>query len=981
MKLLISTLIGLVIGAVVIASPLTIVSTHDHLLGARECTWGPSFWCSNITNAKSCHAVTHCIQTVWEKHSNFPVDNDSICQICLDMVKQARDQLESNETQDELRQVFEGSCNLIPVKVIAKECDKLVDDFIPELIETLASQMEPNAVCSVAGLCNNARIDKLLDEMPKAETSEKLDVDSNKLSCGNCYKVGKEIEERFLSKNRDEILDDMLDVCGRLSSLSDGCSSIILTYFNEIYDHMKENFNSKVICHMSGVCSANYHKHENDESAELEIRPLAGVGHVKVSDDIPCELCEQLMHHMRDLLVANTTESEFKEVLDGLCKQTKTFATECLSLVDQYYDIIYQTLVNELDAKAACTMIGVCKKTVTNGKGSIMPLVPIKTVENYKKESSSPTPPRHLLGQNEPHYTNEEIMNFQLPIDKLMGAPNPELLVRKGEWCTICEYFWHFVQEALATPKNEEEIKKIVGETCDKMPKSIEESCRNFVDIYGDAIIALVIQNINPAKMCPELKLCPSVEKDMEVFSPITIEINHEKLNDKPQCPLCLLAVADAIEKVRSDKSKANIQRVLNGLCLHLPSKLRPECTDFIATYSKELIEMLATDFTPQQICVYFRLCTDQEENPLIDAISRKLKKENEMNRFQIEDRDNELMTNEIPDNTINGQTMSMINTEYDVNNPECGLCVQILKGAEKEIINNKSEDQIKHALEHACDKIHKEKVKTVCVKYIAEHEQKIVDLIVKGFAPKEICGQLGLCVTSAEDEFSRDLDIDEALVVSIVAEPTRSLNIVSLEKSTSSDLNLTATPECILCEFVMSQLEKEIANKKTEDEIKRAVLNICKTLPKSITENCARFVNKYADLIITLIDTVPPKQICSSMMLCSNPKKVESELEVLECAVCHGTVSALDTVLDNAKADDEIDMILEKACNILPAKYNKKCSDLVSIYGQSMINLLKALAQPEKVCVEIGMCYTDEHRSFVMFEEERSMKRQLAYV
>lgn len=58
-------------------------------------------------------------------------------------MKQARDQLESNETMDELRQVFEGSCALIPVKVVSKECKNLVDDFIPELVEALASEMNP----------------------------------------------------------------------------------------------------------------------------------------------------------------------------------------------------------------------------------------------------------------------------------------------------------------------------------------------------------------------------------------------------------------------------------------------------------------------------------------------------------------------------------------------------------------------------------------------------------------------------------------------------------------------------------------------------------------------------------------------------------------------------------------------------------------------------------------------------------------------
>lgn len=82
------------------------------------------------------------------------------------MVQQARDQLESNQTQQDLKDVFEGSCKLIHVKPIVEECIKIVDQFIPELVETLASQMNPSVVCSVAGLCNNAHIDKLLAENP-----------------------------------------------------------------------------------------------------------------------------------------------------------------------------------------------------------------------------------------------------------------------------------------------------------------------------------------------------------------------------------------------------------------------------------------------------------------------------------------------------------------------------------------------------------------------------------------------------------------------------------------------------------------------------------------------------------------------------------------------------------------------------------------------------------------------------------------------
>lgn len=72
-----------------------------------------------------------------------------------------------------MKQVFYGSCQLLPLKVIKTECKKLADDFIPELVDTLASEMDPNVVCTVSGLCNNARIDKLLDNIEKVTTINK----------------------------------------------------------------------------------------------------------------------------------------------------------------------------------------------------------------------------------------------------------------------------------------------------------------------------------------------------------------------------------------------------------------------------------------------------------------------------------------------------------------------------------------------------------------------------------------------------------------------------------------------------------------------------------------------------------------------------------------------------------------------------------------------------------------------------------------
>lgn len=82
----------------------------------------------------------------------------------------------------------------------------------------------------------------------------------------------------------------------------------------------------------------------------------------------------------------------------------------------------------------------------------------------------------------------------------------------------------------------------------------------------------------------------------------------------------------------------------------------------------------------------------------------------------------------------------------------------------------------------------------------------------------------------------------------------------------------------CVICETIMTQLEKELADKTTQTEIKNAIKNVCHSMPKSFADQCSKFIDSYATLIITLIDTTPPKEICGQMKLCAAPSTMESK-------------------------------------------------------------------------------------------------------
>uniref|UniRef100_A0A182MI21 Saposin n=1 Tax=Anopheles culicifacies TaxID=139723 RepID=A0A182MI21_9DIPT len=968
-------LVGILVLALsaVLSSPVKQTSnssSNKRLLGAKECTWGPSYWCSDIRNAKTCGAVTHCIQTVWEKQ-HYPVDNDEICNICLDMVKQARDQLESNETQADLKAVFEGSCKLIPVKVVKKECCKLADDFIPELVEALASQMNPNVVCSVAGLCNNAAIDKLLAEMPAVKPQLEEDVDEDKpsgevgfayddsFSCEKCNSIAGQIERRFRSADRDSVLEGFLRACGQMSSYSDACSSLVLTYFGEMYDHMYRNLKADAVCHLSGACVANFHQHEAE--GQIEIRPMGGVGVLPVTgDDVPCKLCEQLVDHLRDVLIANTTELEFKQVLEGLCKQTKSFADECNNLVEQYYREIYETLVHNLNSNDACFMIGVCPKgDGLMNNGPIMPLLPVAVAVRHEQNKAAKPYRRPLLGENEPVLSALEVQQAQLPIDRVMGAPSALMLVEEGKFCTLCEYFMHFVQEALSEPANEDEIKQVVGTTCNRLPASIRGECHNFVDVYGDAVIALLIQSMDPRQICPTMKMCPAANEDVEIFAPGQVEVTIEARagNDKPTCPLCLFAVSQLEESVKTDRSKENIKSALSKLCTHLSPKLRLECNDFVDTYTAELVEMLASDFTPQEICVFLKLCVDQR--PDLSLLGMELDYEKRTSSFGKRPAiapagpSGDVETNEIPDATVNGQ-ITIEHTPMS-STPECLVCEEMVKEVEKRVQNKKSKQQIKEALEHACDRLRK--YRTKCEKYIDQHSDQIVDLIMKQLAPKEICATLGFCMPK---EFADELDVDEAILDYVVEpailEPEEGL-LLSAAAAGGADKN--QPPQCAICEFVIVKIESELTNKKTHDEIEKTVRSVCNKMPSTITKQCDKLIDQYGEFIIKFLQTLPPQTICTQLDLCEKQLALlkKSELEIVECAVCQGAVKALDQLRARDMMLDHVTKYVDNVCNAVPAKHYTQCNELLTIYGVSMVQQLKHSIEREQVCVNIDMC------------------------
>lgn len=362
-----------------------------------------------------------------------------------------------------MKQVFEGTCKVLYVEPAVKICDDLVDTMVPELVDAISSQMNPEMCCTVAGLCNNVEIDKALENR-----DPKLIQQAN---CNICDKFVKQTKTKVERMASQDVMNYLLDICGKMSSYSDSCASLALRYFEQIEAAIRAPVVPAELCFISGSC--------------LSTRtPLVG--------DETCDLCKQLILHFKDIVTANTTAVEFRKVLDGVCKQTGKFADECKVLVDQYSDEVFKIISQDLNGGKICGFLNICPAPGVYVNLPVRPMLP---------EQPLPTKPGKTIKYGDP--ISEKI---RMPEEFMVGKPAVSLLhdidVNNQQTCIFCQYVLHYVQKVITQPYGEDAIKKVVDKVCDELPKSVALECRDFVNLYGDAFVALLAQEIDPSQVC-----------------------------------------------------------------------------------------------------------------------------------------------------------------------------------------------------------------------------------------------------------------------------------------------------------------------------------------------------------------------------------------------------------------------------------------------------------------------------------------------
>jgi len=775
-----------------------------------------------------------CIDNVW-KHMALPADTDDICNICIDMVTQARDQLNSNETQEELKEVLEGSCNLIPIHIVAEECDTLVDQFQTELTQMLTSEMNPQVVCQTAGLCNSARVDKLLAaQAEKDSPPQAVDV------CSTCKQRTEALKQHVSTEGKQQLLDHLLPVCRELGSYSDACAADLASNIQPIYELMRQ-LDGQGACMMGNACPGLYGEETQQQ--------------LQLTGPVDCDLCIHIVKHWRDILVANTTKEEFKEILDGICGKTKAWAPKCTQLVNEYYEVIYDFLVNQMRAHTICQAIGLCSKpgpappmwlTVPAGseaaavlksqprarmplvslhpavvplarltppKPAVVPLArltppqvplarltppklhtvslkktPVKVMKKLHHVSLKQSPPRAYGNDGLSHFNPLDSGARPVPADQLplrrLGLPDlSTLLAPNSELCDLCEFALQQLQKVLEADATEDEITNAVESVCTLLPAALTTQCREFVEKYGDFVITLLAQEIDPSEVCPALRLCSLPAAEMALLPEADRLSAAQAVDEKPGCAICEYAMTTVFDMLKDQKTVREIRDALDRVCAMLPHDVSRKCQEIVNTFTESIIDMIVSGYTPDEICAAIQLC----QLPPTGA-------------------------NDVVSNSI--RAVPLTNLQFSgLMAPLAGLPV-----------NSPSMPETAPWAELADSWESSEE----------QEDQEPVFLPVR------------------------------------VKRPESQLDSSSEEEGESSEEEETSSV-CVLCEFVMMQLKMQLADNATDEEIEKALEGICAHFPGTIRDDCTGFMSEYGAALLEAVKEAvdDPDKACIAISLC----------------------------------------------------------------------------------------------------------------
>jgi saposin len=506
---------------------------------------------------------------------------DVFCDLCEELIDYIRQLYIDGYAKEEIEELVNELCqSLGPFSSL---CTSFLDGYIDEIFDWIDQELDSATICGFIGLCGSnpgisKKQSKSLVRVSRVKSTKAI---PNDIFCDGCKEVIDYIRTMLIDGYAKEAIEEAVaELCQALGPLASLCTSYIDSYIDDIFAWIDQGLDSTTICSDIGLCSRPPTK-----SVRRVSRTLVKKG---MPQDIFCDLCEELIDYVRQLLIDGYAKEEIEALVNDLCNSLPSpLSSLCTSIADQYIDQIFDWIDQELDSATICGFIGLC----SSGKSSAV-------------QKSVRVPVKAARG------------NF---VGRLPG----------DIFCDLCQDLISYIEELVINGFIEEEIEALVLELCNGLPSPFNTFCTSLIDKEIENILNWIDQQIDSLNICGFIGLCSTNSKKLNIvrirhISKKTASLSKHSLPSGFFCDICQELIQEIEQLVLEDFVKADIESIVADLCNSLPSPFSSLCTSYIDQYIDEIIAGIESDIDSWNLCGQIGLCSHRSSTKLASRVGSK---------------------------------------------------------------------------------------------------------------------------------------------------------------------------------------------------------------------------------------------------------------------------------------------------------------------------------------------------------------------
>ncbi|CAF3582670.1 unnamed protein product [Rotaria socialis] len=589
-------------------------------LGQKRCTWGPSYWCSSLSNSRECSTVDHCSNNIWSKQSIQKKPNDNICQYCEFTIQKLRVIINDQKTEIDAEKWLAGACSMLPAKDAIDECVQMMSKYAEEILAVIKTNIDPGVICHLVHMCKEATVitrveleDKRTEEksiinVDHDKLSERLPIDQqSKMLCNVIVRATHELHVKQ-HKTRDEIQAFLKDDCQKLSTneLVQKCENIVEHHGLNIHAHVASKIELSTVC--------DYIDDFADHSA-LQSLP-----------NVHCELCTFVLTTTKYMLDAKHTEDKVLMYIDEqVCARLTGVAKKnCKDIIENDGKNLINSIQSGTKSMLLCTRFQVCISNVLdkaspiekNEKDSFLKENICEKLGSFKDACNGliEKDANRLITALAVDMEGDDLCRiFGLCPKKMSLFDNLAVNDDKNK-CQRC--ITDFTRRKHIAEKLVNHSSEFLHHLCEQLPqkddciKTVEESINELVDF---------VRSLDPQDICVKLNYCnetmlATMEQVQISSTDDVMSLGSSLTRDTLNCTLCKLAFG-TIKKALTTNSTE--QEIIQSIKVEICSKLgalAELCKQAIDTEGPAILNMIANDIDPKKACVTMGICAQSAQ-------------------------------------------------------------------------------------------------------------------------------------------------------------------------------------------------------------------------------------------------------------------------------------------------------------------------------------------------------------------------------